>query len=93
MKILYEIQGGKPIMKTRIITYDLNNADYDDYEELYELLESYKAEKLTESTYYIKTNEDYNIFKNKFYQATQIGDIVKVIVKTKEGIEVWDIRK
>jgi hypothetical protein len=79
-------------MKTRIIIYDLNYASNDDYEELYELLESYKAEKLTESTYYIKTNEDYNIFKNKFYQATQMGNIIKVIVCTKKGLEVWNIR-
>ena len=76
----------------RVITYDLNYANYDDYEELYELLDEYKAEKITESTYLIMTNEEYQIFKQKFYQATQRGDVVKVIVKTKQGIEVWDIR-
>lgn len=75
----------------RVITYDLNYANNDDYEKLYELLDEYKAEKLTESTYLIITTEDWKTFYKKFFYSTQTGDIVKAIVRT-DRLEVRTIR-
>lgn len=79
-------------MYTRFITYDLNYASNDDYNELYKLLEGYKSKKITESTYQIDTSESLEVFKNKFYKATHNGDNVKVIIKTDKGMEVRVIR-
>ena len=83
---------GKTIMYTRFLTYDLNYATSDDYQDLYDLIEEYDYEKITESTYKISTNEELKTFKSKFYKATHAGDNVKVIVKTKEEMKVLTIR-
>lgn len=79
-------------MKTRFITYDLNYASSEEYDELYDLIEEYNGKQITESTYQIVTNEEWEIFKAKFRRVTHAGDNVKAIVKTKDGIEVWTIR-
>lgn len=80
-------------MFTRIITYDLSYADPDDYRDLYKLLEQYKAEQITESTYKIVTSDSWDDFKSKFYEVTKAGDNVKVIVLNKNNkMRVWKIR-
>lgn len=79
-------------MRTRIITYDLSYADPDDYQDLYDLLEQYKAEQITESTYKIVTSDSWDDFKRKFYRVTGNGDIVKAIVSQNGVIKVWNIR-
>lgn len=83
-------------MYTRYITYDLNYADADDYDELSELINSYHGRMITESTYQIDSFDDWDTFKNKFLRATKPGDRIKAIVLTKNGtkrkMEVWTIR-
>lgn len=79
-------------MYTRIITYDLNNADNNDYSDFYNLLDKYSARKITESTYQIETNEKYDIFKEKFLKVTDAGDIVKCIVLCDGRIEIRNVR-
>ena len=79
-------------MKTRFITYDLNYASSEEYEELYALIDEYNGKKITESTYQIETNEEWATFKAKFKNATHVGDIIKAIVRTDKGLEVWTIR-
>lgn len=79
-------------MYTRFVTYDLNNATSDDYQDLYVLMEEYDCKKITESTYEISTNEDWKTFKNKFFKATHAGDNVKAIVKSEGEMKVWTIR-
>ena len=54
-------------MYTRFLTYDLNYATSDEYQDLYDLIEEYDYKKITESTYKISTNEGWETFKNKFY--------------------------
>ena len=85
-------------MYTRFLTYDLKYADTDDYKDLYDLIEQYKSQKITESTYKIETNEEWDTFKNKFQKVTRSGDIVRVIVQIedsqtkKSDMKVWTIR-
>ena len=83
-------------MYTRFITYDLNYADTDDYSELYGLIKKYHGKKITESTYQLKTTDDWDTFKNNFLKATNPGDSIKAIVLTKAGekkeMTVWTIR-
>lgn len=43
---------------TRFLTYDLSDADSDDYADLYDLIKQYKGVKITESTYKIVTTDD-----------------------------------
>lgn len=76
----------------RYITYDLNFADTDDYQDLYSLLDKYNAHKITESTYEIETNDDWQTFKSKFIKATKTGDNIKAIVFAKSSMTVWSIR-
>lgn len=78
-------------MYTRILTYDLKYAKTDDYQELYNYLNSVKAIKLTESSYLIKTKLEWNEFKNKILSITKDGDNIKVVVNY-DGIEVRTIR-
>mgnify|MGYP003434892313 FL=1 len=79
-------------MYTRFLTYDLNYATSDEYQDLYDLIEEYDYKKITESTYEISTNEDWKTFKNKFFKATHAGDNVKAIVKSEGEMKVWIIR-
>ncbi len=79
-------------MYTRFLTYDLNYATSDDYQDLYDLIDTYNHKKITESTYEISTNEDWQTFKSKFYKATHTGDNVKVIVRHEDIMKVWTIR-
>ena len=67
-------------MYTRFLTYDLSNADSDDYTDLYNLIKQYKGVQITESTYKIKTSDDWATFKAKFMKVTHRGDNVKAIV-------------
>lgn len=70
-------------MYTRFLTYDLNNADSDDYADLYDLINQYKGVQITESTYKIETLDDWDTFKTKFKRVTHKGDNVKAIVLLK----------
>ena len=79
-------------MYTRFLTYDLNYATSDDYQDLYKLIDTYNHKKITESTYEISTNEDWQTFKSKFYKVTHIGDNVKAIVRHEDVMKVWTIR-
>jgi len=79
-------------MYTRFLTYDLNNGSSDDYQDLYDLIDEYQAKQITESTYQIVTNEDWQTFKTKFFKATHQGDNVKVIVLFENRLKVWTIR-
>lgn len=79
-------------MYTRFLTYDLNYATSDDYQDLYDLIEEYDYKKITESTYKISTNEDWETFKNKFFKVTHKGDNVKAIVRHEDIMKVWTIR-
>lgn len=79
-------------MYTRFLTYDLQYANTDDYRELYNLIEKYKGEKITESTYKIKTTDSWETFKEKFRNVTNYGDNLKAIVLCDKTMEVRTIR-
>lgn len=79
-------------MYTRILSYDLNNGKPEDYEDLYDYLDSVNAEKITESSYLIKTKLDYTTFKNKILSITKYGDVVKAIVLVDDNFEIRTIR-
>ena len=79
-------------MYIRFLTQDLNYADSDDYADLYDLIRQYKGEKITESTYKIKSSDDWDTFKAKFMKVTHRGDNVKAIVKCNNEMEVRVIR-
>ena len=79
-------------MFTRFLTYDLNNADTDDYQDLYDLIEKYGGKQITESTYKIISNDNWNTFKQKFFDVTHLGDNIKAIVYTGKSIDVYTIR-
>ena len=79
-------------MYTRFLTYDLKYAKTDDYRELYNLIEKYKGEKITESTYKIKTTDSWETFKEKFINVTNYGDNLKAIVLCDKTMEVRTIR-
>ena len=77
-------------MMTRFITYDLNYASAEEYEELYNLIDEYNGKQITESTYQIVTNEKWETFKKKFQKATHTGDNVKAIVRTEKRVRSAD---
>lgn len=77
---------------TRFLTYDLNYADSDAYDDLHDLIKQYEGEYITESTYKIVTTDDWDTFKRKFANVTRKGDNVKAIVKYKGEMAVWSIR-
>ena len=79
-------------MHTRFLTYDLNDADIDDYQELYELIEKYGGKQITESTYEINSEDNWITFKQNFFDVTHYGDNIKAIVYTGTNIEVRTIR-
>jgi hypothetical protein len=79
-------------MYHRLLTYDLKDGSSEDYLDLYELLDNYTAIKLTESSYFIKTNDDYDTFRNKVLKATSSGDIVFAIVLSEGSMEYRKIR-
>ena len=66
-------------MHERILTYDLRNGTSSDYLDLLDLIDEYGGLQLTESTYYIKTDEALEIFKRKFYNVTKPGDSMVII--------------
>lgn len=78
-------------MYTRVLTYDLKYAKTDDYQDLYNYLKSVKATKLTESSYLIKTELEWDDFKRKILSITKTGDNVKAIVNY-NGIDIRTIR-
>lgn len=76
----------------RIVMYDLNYADNDDYTELYNFLDELKAKKLTESCYLVDTTIEINTFKSKLASLTKKGDNVKVIYSSnKYNIDVTNV--
>lgn len=80
---------------TRFLTYDLSDADSDDYADLYDLydlIKQYKGVKITESTYKIVTTDDWSTFRQKFRNVTHYDDNVKAIVKCNNEMEVRVIR-
>lgn len=79
-------------MYTRFLTYDLNYGSSEDYKDLYDLLDEYHAKQITESTYQIVTNENWQTFKTKFFKVTHQGDNVKAIVRADNKMEVRTIR-
>lgn len=79
-------------MYTRVITYDLRNASQEDYQALYDYLESVNAQKITESSYLIKTDLKWTDFTNQIQAVTKAGDNVKAVVICNNAIEVWTIR-
>jgi len=79
-------------MYTRVLTYDLNTTSTEDYTDLYKLLVDYNAKMITESTYYIKTIDDYDTFKNKVLKATHSKDSVYAIVIVENTMEYRKIR-
>ena len=54
-------------MFTRVLMYDLKYAKTEDYQDLYNYLDSEKATKLTESSYLIETELKWDDFKKKNY--------------------------
>ena len=79
-------------MFTRFLTYDLQYANTDEYEELYDLIDKYKGERITESTYKIRTSDSWDTFKQNFKAVTHSGDNVKAIVLCDKAMEVRTIR-
>ena len=79
-------------MYIRFLTYDLNSVDPEHYENLYELIDYYGGERITESTFRIRSRDDWTTFKNNFRRVTHEGDIVKAIVLYNNGMKVWSIR-
>ena len=79
-------------MYTRVITYDLKNASQEDYQSLYDYLESVNAQKITESSYLIKTDFEWADFKQQVKSVTKDGDNVKAVVICDKTIKVWTIR-
>ena len=79
-------------MFTRFLTYDLQYANTDEYEELYELIDKYKGKRITESTYKIRTSDSWDTFKQNFKAVTRSGDNVKAIVLCDKAMEVRTIR-
>lgn len=65
---------------------------YLDYQDLYDLLNTYEYKPITESTYQISTNEDWETFKRKFYRVTRTNDNVKAIVLYNGAMDVRTIR-
>lgn len=85
-------------MYTRFLTYDLKDADSSKYADLYALIDKYNGVKITESTYKIKTSDNWDTFMTKFKRVTHSGDNVKVIVlidndnTNDKEMAVWTIR-
>lgn len=79
-------------MFNRVLTYDLKNGSNVDYVDLYVLLDDYNAIKLTESSYFIKTTDDYDTFKNKVLEVTHKDDTVFAIVIADNSLECRKIR-
>ena len=78
-------------MFTRVLMYDLKYAKTEDYQDLYNYLDSEKATKLTESSYLIETELKWDDFKKKKLLVTKTGDNVKAVVYC-DGIEIRTIR-
>lgn len=79
-------------MYTRFLTYDLQYADNEDYDALYELIGNYKGEKITQSTYKIVTNDNWQTFREKFRKVTNTGDRVYAIVLNNNKVDCFEIR-
>lgn len=79
-------------MYTRVLTYDLNFGNAEDYATLYELIEQYGGYQITESTYLIKTTDDWETFMKKFKEVTNDGDNVKAIILVDDTMKIKTIR-
>ncbi len=63
-------------MYTRLLTYDLYFGNSDDYTKLYDYLREIKAERLTESSYLIKTGISFDEMCTKLFSLTHSKDKV-----------------
>lgn len=63
-------------MRKRIVTYDVFGDDYDDF---YDFLNQNPHKKLTESTYEISSNLDWEDFCRTIYDMFHVGDTVYII--------------
>lgn len=68
----------------RYVTYDIKEGN--SYEELYNYFKERKAKKVTESTYAVNSNLDFDTFCNKIKRLTSVGDSVAVISANKDGV-------
>ena len=69
-------------MKTRYLTYDI--AEKNIYKKLYALLDDLGAEKVTESTYEIKSNENLEMLSGKISKTISNSDRVFIITHNNE---------
>lgn len=70
-------------MRTRYVSYDIADGEY---EGIYEVIEEYGAEFVTESTYRFECNDELKDFMKKLQDATKKGDRVAVIYLSKDKI-------
>lgn len=63
----------------RVVTYDIVNGDYDDYEDFYEFVDETNAEQITESTYVFDTSLGQEAFEDKIASLFSNDDIVYYI--------------
>ena len=63
----------------RVVTYDIVNGDYDDYEDFYEFVDETNAEQLTESTYVFDTSLGQEAFEDKISSLFSNDDMVAYI--------------
>ena len=60
---------------------------------MYKLIENYKGVQITESTYKIKTEDDWKTFKSKFTAVTKEKDkVVAIVLNRDDSIEDRTIR-
>jgi CRISPR/Cas system-associated endoribonuclease Cas2 len=77
-------------MSTRYISYDINSKN--EYTKLYELLEKWNAAKVTESTYKLQSEMEFHSFCEEIKKATNAGDSITVIYRTKDALDHKRIR-
>lgn len=63
----------------RVVTYDIVNGDYDDYEDFYEFVDETNAEQITESTYVFDTSLGQKAFEDKIASLFSKYDTVAYI--------------
>lgn len=71
-------------MRKRIVTYDISECN--GYNDFYDFLENHKCNKLTESTYEISTNMDFDTFCSAIRNVFHKGDNVWVITTGTDNV-------
>lgn len=66
-------------MRTRVVTYDVNTNGNNDYTDFYEYLETHTHKKLTESTYEIDSDLEFDPFADEIRKLFKKGDSVYII--------------